>query len=61
MSKYTVGEKVKSFEQFATRFAAGNPFYWRHKFMAVGFIQNWQVRMIINAIKGGVLYEACKQ
>jgi hypothetical protein len=57
-NKYIIGAKVASLPEFSERCEKNLPFYWRHKFMAVGFIRNWQVRMVINAIKHGVLFAA---
>jgi hypothetical protein len=56
--KYEAGAKVKSFAHFAKLIEQQKPFYWRDKYLSPGFIQNWQVRIIYNSIKAGVLYEA---
>jgi len=59
-SKYQKGPKVETFVEFASRIQARKPFYWRHKFMAAGFIEHWSVIMILRSIKYGVLRTAEK-
>ena len=59
-SGYQKGPKVKTFVEFASRIQDRKPFYWRHKFMATGFIEHWSVIMILNSIKHGVLRAAEK-
>ena len=59
-SGYYKGPKVETFEEFANRIQARKPFYWRHKFLAAGFIEHWSVIMILRSIKCGVLRTAEK-
>lgn len=59
-SGYYKGNKVETFVEFAHRIQDRKPFYWRHKFMAAGFIEHWSVIMILNSIKYGVLWTAEK-
>lgn len=58
---YVKGEKIQTFVEFADRIQDRKPFYWRHKFMAAGFIEHWSVIMILNSIKYGVLWAANKE
>jgi len=53
--KYKKGERVESIIDFIDAAEKGKSFYWRHKFMAPGFIVNWSVVMIKNSIKYGNL------
>ena len=57
-SGYYKGNKVETFVDFASRIQERKPFYWRHKFMAAGFIEHWSVIMILNSIKHNVLWTA---
>lgn len=59
-SSYSKGERITSLEEFASRLESRKPFYWRHKFMAAGFIEQWSVIMIKLAIKRGDLFCADK-
>ena len=55
---YKKGRKVKSLKAFVAALEKGKPFYWRHKFMAAGFIEHWTFSQIKNSIKFGVLSHA---
>jgi len=57
---YIKGKHIESFTEFAERLEKGLPFYWRHKFMAAGFIEHWSIVMIKNSIKCRVLICADK-
>lgn len=57
---YIRGKKIESFLEFAGRLEERKPFYWRHKFMAAGFIEHWSVIMIKNSIRHGILVAADK-
>ena len=59
-SGYYKGSEVETFVEFAIRIQERKPFYWRHKFMAAGFIEHWSVIMILNSIKHNVLWAAEK-
>ena len=59
-SKYRKGPKIETFVEFACHIQARKPFYWRHKFMAAGFIEHWSIIMILRSIKYGVLQTAEK-
>lgn len=56
--KYTKGKKIESLVEFSKRIQERKPFYWRHKFMAAGFIEHWPVIVILRSIKYGTLYAA---
>jgi len=59
-SGYSRGKKINSLNEFIRRLDKRLPFYWRHKFMAAGFIEHWSIVQIKNAIKYGVLICADK-
>lgn len=59
-SGYEKGKKIETLVEFANRIQERKPFYWRHKFMAAGFIENWPIVQISNSIKYGVLRSADK-
>ena len=59
-SGYYKGSKVETFVEFANLIQERKPFYWRHKFMAAGFIEHWSVIMILKSIKHGILRTAEK-
>ena len=56
--KYEKGRKIKTLTEACIRIQERKPFYWRHKFMAAGFIERWAVIQIANAIKAGNLRTA---
>lgn len=56
--KYKKGDKIKTLTEACIRIQERKPFYWRHKFMAAGFIEQWAVIQVSNAIKHGVLRTA---
>ena len=58
MKKYKRGSKILNMNQFIKRLEKRLPFYWRHKFIAAGFIEHWSVVQIRNSIKAGVLIKA---
>ena len=49
--KYVEGKQIESLAEFIERLEYGLPFYWRHKFMATGFIEHWSIAMIKNSIQ----------
>ena len=57
---FVKGEKIKTFDEFMVRIEKRLPFYFRHKFMAAGFIEHWSIVQIKNAIKYGNLIRADK-
>jgi len=56
--KYEKGGKIKTLTEACIRIQERKPFYWRHKFMAAGFIEHWAVVQISNSIKAGNLRTA---
>lgn len=60
MSKYLKTDKVENLGAFVARLNLRKPFYFRHKFMAAGFIEHWSFVQVRNAIKAGVLFRAIK-
>jgi hypothetical protein len=66
-SAYMKGKRIETLAEFVKRLEERRPFYWRHKFMAAGFIEHWSFVQVANSIKHGVLRTAderrksCKQ
>jgi hypothetical protein len=64
---YMKGKRIETLTEFVERLEERRPFYWRHKFMAAGFIEHWSFVQVANSIKHGVLRTAderrksCKQ
>ena len=59
-SGYAKGKKIETLVEFVNRIQERKPFYWRHKFMAAGFIEHWSIVQIANSINHGVLRTADK-
>lgn len=59
-SRFKKGKKIETLTEAICRIVERKPFYWRHKFMAAGFIEHWSVVQIGNAVKHGVLRTADK-
>jgi hypothetical protein len=66
-SSYIKGKRIETLAEFVSLLEERRPFYWRHKFMAAGFIEHWSFVQVANSIKHGVLRTAderrksCKQ
>jgi hypothetical protein len=66
-SAYTKGKRIETLAEFVERLEERKPFYWRHKFMAAGFIEHWSFVQVKNSINHGILRAAderrksCKQ
>jgi hypothetical protein len=64
---YMKGKRIETLAEFVSLLEERRPFYWRHKFMAAGFIEHWSFVQVANSIKHGVLRTAderrkpCKQ
>ena len=59
-SAYVKGKRIETLAECLSRIQERKPFYWRHKFMAAGFIEHWSVVQLSNSIKHGVLRTADK-
>lgn len=57
MSKYTKGKQVVSMVQLAKIFAEGRNIYIRDKYTHQGWAMSMQYRVLMNAVKSGVVYE----
>ena len=59
---YCQGDHIRSIEQFVVwgQLSSGGMFFWRGMLKSFAFLQNWQLRAILEAIKGGHLYAAQK-
>jgi hypothetical protein len=59
---YCYGDRIRSIEQFVVwgQLSSGGMFFWRGMLKSFAFLQNWQLRVILEAIKGGHLYAAQK-
>lgn len=49
--KYKQGDLIKTLPEAIAMIEERKPFYWRHKFMAAGFIEHWSIVQIRNAVK----------
>jgi hypothetical protein len=64
---YMKGKRIETLAEFVERLEERKPFYWRHKFMAAGFIEHWSFVQVKNSINHGILRAAderrksCKQ
>jgi len=64
---YMKGKRIETLSEFVERLEERRPFYWRHKFMAAGFIEHWSFVQVKNSINHGILRAAderrksCKQ
>jgi len=59
---YIRGDHIRSIEQFVVwgQLSSGGMFFWRGMLKSFAFLQNWQLRLILDTIKGGHLYAAQK-
>lgn len=57
MSKYTKGKQVVSMVQLAKLFSEGRNIYIRDKYTHQGWAMSMQYRVLMNAVKSGVVYE----
>jgi len=55
---YIKGKRIETLAEFVERLEERRPFYWRHKFMAAGFIEHWSFVQIKNSINHGILRAA---
>jgi hypothetical protein len=60
--RYIRGDHIRCIEQFVTwgQLSSGGMFYWNGMLRSFAFLQNWQLRSLLEAIKGGYLYAAQK-
>ena len=57
-SAYIKGKRIETLAEFVSRLEERKPFYWRHKFMAAGFIEHWSFVQVANSINHGILRAA---
>jgi hypothetical protein len=57
-SSYIKGKRIETLAEFVSRLEERKPFYWRHKFMAAGFIEHWSFVQVKNSINHGILRAA---
>jgi hypothetical protein len=60
MKKYTKGKKIKKLKRFMAIYRDQKPVWWRNRYTTMGFIQNWQFRVIIKEFEAGRFYEVKK-
>jgi len=60
MKKYIKGKKINTMKRFMELFREQKPVWRRHKYVAMGFIENWPLKQIEKSIKAGVLFEVKK-
>lgn len=59
-SKYQKGEMITDIQTLVSELDSKGVVFWRFKVLNKAFLQNWQLRIILNSIKLGVFCKALK-